>query len=120
MKLTDVFPSDSLKAADLQGREVTVTIGGWELKEFDDGRKLILKFLESDKTLVCNKTNANTIADLYGNDTDHWTGNKITLFPAQTDFQGKQVPCIRVKIAPAPVAVVAPAVQAEGDQDIPF
>ena len=104
MDLNDVFTGASLKAQDLKGQEVTVTIAKYEVVDFDDGKKLVLSFQESDRTLICNKTNGSTIGDLHGTNLDAWMGKKITLFPTQTDFGGKQVPCIRVKLAPPPAA----------------
>jgi hypothetical protein len=53
---------------------------------------------------VLNKTNADVIAYTFGDDTDHWVGRKIVLFATRTQFQGKLVPCVRVRvpnIAPA-------------------
>jgi len=104
MDLNEIFTSNSLKAQDLKGREVTVTVSGYEAVDFDDGKKLVLSFQESDRTLVCNKTNGSTIGGLYGTNLDNWIGKKITLFPTQTDFAGKQVPCIRVKLTAPPAA----------------
>ena len=102
MDVGDIFSGSSLKASDLQGRDVTVTVKGFEIKEFDDGKKLSLSFMESDKELICNKTNANTIAGLYGGAIEGWVGKRITLFPTQTDYAGQQVACIRVKLNPPP------------------
>ena len=118
MDLNDVFTSASLKASDLKGREVEVAIERYEIKDFDDGNKIVLHFVGAEKTLICNKTNANTIADMHGTDIDGWVGKKITLFPTQTDFNGKQVPCIRVKIGgPAPPAT---DVNATDENAVPF
>lgn len=108
MDINDVFSGTSLKASDLQGREVTVTITAYEVVDFDEGKKLSLSFKESEKRLICNKTNGNTIAGLYGTDLDKWIGKPITIFQSQTDYGGKQVPCIRVKLQPP-----APAEPAE-------
>jgi len=44
-----IYTSDTLKAADLQGREHTVTIASVESKEFDNGIKLVLKFVGAKK-----------------------------------------------------------------------
>ena len=100
MDLNDVYTGQSLKAQDLKGKEVTVTIDKWEVVEFDESKKIVLGFKESERTLVCNKTNGSTIGDLHGTNLDGWVGKQITLIPAQTDWAGKQVPCIRVKLAP--------------------
>jgi hypothetical protein len=97
MRVSDAFPSNYLKATDLQGRAVTVKIDRTEMEKIGDDRKLILYFIGKDKGMVLNKTNANNIAYIYGDDTDMWHGNEITLFEAMVDFQGKTVPAIRIR-----------------------
>jgi hypothetical protein len=97
MRVSDAFPSNYLKASDLQGRNVTVKIDRTEFEKIGDDRKLILYFVGKEKGMVLNKTNANNIAYIYGDDTDLWHGNEITLFEAMVDFQGKTVPAIRVR-----------------------
>ena len=109
MDIGTVFSGDSLKAADLQGKEPTVVVSHVQMKEFDDGNKLVLSFEGKKKTLVCNKTNANRIAFMYGNETNAWIGKPITLYEEMVDFQGKLTPAIRVRAirqpaAPAPIA----------------
>jgi hypothetical protein len=47
--------------------------------------------------LLLNKTNAKTIARLYGNNPSAWTGKLITLFPATTSVGGEDVDCIRIR-----------------------
>lgn len=95
--INEAFPSNYLKAADLQGRQVTVTMDRAEYEKIGDDRKLILFFKGKEKGMVLNKTNANNIAALYGPDTDDWNGEEIVLFEAMVDFQGKTVPAIRVR-----------------------
>lgn len=106
MKVNDVYQSTSsyLKAEDLpKGTRVGVVIAGCELHEFsqDDGskqKKMVLTFEGKEKKLTLNVTNARMIAaNLGSDDTDAWIGKRIELYASQTDFGGKQVPCIRVK-----------------------
>lgn len=128
MEISTVFGGDSLKAADLQGTEPTVTIASVQKKEFDDGDKLVISFVGRTKTLVCNKTNANRIAHVHGTNTDGWIGKEITLFTDLVDFQGRTVEAIRIrppakKAAPVNVGARAggdPRSDADMDQDIPF
>lgn len=94
--------SDSLKAEDLDGSDVILTIASVEVKEFsdDDGkssRKPVIHFEETDKTFVSNKTNSLMIAEHHGEDLDLWEGKQITLYPTKTDFGGKMVDCIRIR-----------------------
>lgn len=95
--INEAFPSNYLKAADLQGRQVTVTMDRAEYEKIGDDRKLILFFKGKEKGMVLNKTNANNIGALYGPNTDDWNGEEIVLFEAMVDFQGKTVPAIRVR-----------------------
>jgi len=130
----DVFPSNWIKAGDLKGREVKVVIARIAVEEVGSEPKPVVYFQGKDKGLVLNKTNANTIADMYGPETDGWIGRPIVIFPTQTDFQGRQVAAIRVQLmtpneismaAQAPAEDPRPPVPATGpvddlDDDIPF
>ena len=127
MKIGEAFPSRWLKAADLQGKKVNVTIESVGFENIgDDGDKLVAYLKNSKKGLVLNVTNANMITEICGTDeTDDWTGKRICLFPTRVDFQGRRVDAIRVDFPtndngrqqpepkPAPAAVL-------GDDDIPF
>lgn len=97
MKLNDVFPSNYLKASDLNGREVTVTISKFSLEKLGDEQKLVLYFAGKEKGLVCNRTNADRVAFYFGDDLDHWIGKSITLGTELVSFQGKTNEAIRVK-----------------------
>jgi len=102
MHIDQAFPSNFIKASDLQGREVSVVISGADVEKIGNGndQKLVLKFKGKSKGMICNRTNANRIAYSYGNDTDGWIGKEIILFPDMVDFQGRMVEAVRVK-APA-------------------
>lgn len=104
MKISETFPSRYLKADDLQGRDVRVTMGNVELEKLGTDMKPVLYFKGKEKGLCLNKTNSNTIADAYGDDTNDWFGQEIIMFSVMTDYQGKVGPAIRVKVPPrAPV-----------------
>lgn len=47
--------------------------------------------------LPLNRTNALEIADLHGDETDDWIGKRINVFKDKTMYQGRPVPCIRVR-----------------------
>lgn len=74
------------------GGELTA-IGGRKSK------KPIVHFMEDVKPLICNKTNGKTIANLYGNMVEGWTGKRITLCVSTTRSPdgGGDVQCIRVR-----------------------
>lgn len=103
-----MFDRDYIGAWDLP-RDATVTIVKVEPRKLKSQRgentKPILFFDGKDKAMVCNKTNAKTIAGLYGNDTRKWIGQKITLYATTTSAGGETVECIRVRpTAPKPSA----------------
>lgn len=101
MKISEEFPSKYLKAADLQGREVRVTIGNVEREKMGDDTKPVVYFKGKEKGVVLNKTNSNVIADAYGDDTDDWFGQDVILLSVMTDYAGKATPAIRVRIPTA-------------------
>ena len=125
-KLNQVFGGDYLKAEDLQGKSVPVIIESVDVKDFDDGKKLIITFEGKDKTLVCNKTNASILEETLGSsDTDDWIGKRAVLITKKVEFQGKLVPAIRFSLEPnaAPVKQAPPTepVLPEDDgSEIPF
>jgi hypothetical protein len=107
-----LFPKQYLCAADLRGRDVTLTISRLVQEDLrtdkGDEAKWIIYFAEMEerhrrdskqmmKKLVLNVTNARSIAKLHGNETDDWIGKKITLFPTKTAAFGEQVDCLRIR-----------------------
>lgn len=115
MRVSDAFPSEYIRAADLRDRNVTVMISHVQMKDIGDDHKPVLFFQGKDKGLVLNKTNSNSIAAAFGDEMDDWQGKEIVLCPAMTDYQGKSVPCIRVRPARA-ADKPKPALKAVGQQ----
>jgi len=110
MRISTSFPSEYLRAADLQGREITVLIDRVEIRDLGGDPKPVLFFEGKSRGLVLNKTNGNVIADVYGDETDDWTGKPVVLYEALVDFQGRRVPAIRVRVPRRPdVAAPPPA-----------
>jgi hypothetical protein len=104
MKISEIFQSKYLKAGDLpeEGSQV-VTIEKIGLEEIgkDKETKIVLYFEELQPALICNKTNARTIARLMGSeDLDDWVGKTIRLYRTEVDFQGDMVEAIRVRSKP--------------------
>lgn len=100
-KMNAMFPSKFLAAADLEEQERTYTVSGIDTEIVGQGdeseSKWVLYFTEADKGLVLNKTNASSISNALGDDTDYWIGRQIVLYPTEVAFSGKMVACIRVK-----------------------
>lgn len=83
-----------LRAADLDEGDVVTTVTGSTTKDFDDGERIIMA--TEFGSVVLNKTNLKRIAGAYGSDTERWVGRSVKLCKEETNFAGKQVPCIRV------------------------
>ena len=121
MKTSDAFPSKFLKADDLQGKSVVVTIASYEMENLSDGeRKPALYFRGKTKGMILNRTNSNAIEfDCgYGPEMDTWIGKQICVFSAMVDFKGDRVPALRVR----PVTKVTreeppPVTVYEGNED---
>lgn len=139
MRVSEAFPSNYVKAADLNGKAVTVVIERVTIEDIGKDRKMVVYFQGKEKGLVTNKTNANNIALLYGDDTDNWIAREVVLFSAWVDYQGKSVEAIRVRgpasdrraaapqqggAAPqqraAPPRQPVPQTSADLDDEIPF
>lgn len=102
MHVGEMLESKYLKASDLRGQRVKVTIGSVEMMQMNDGKsKPAMYFQGKKKGMLLNKTNIKTIARFYGDDTDAWLGRPLELFEAMVDFQGDTVPAIRVSVPQA-------------------
>lgn len=98
------FPGRFLKAALFEGKHVTLTIekAFMETLEGDKGKenKLILAFEGKAMQLVCNKTNAFCLKEMFSNKVASWVGKKVTFYPTETNFGPKKVDCIRIYGSP--------------------
>jgi hypothetical protein len=97
--ISDFYPTSFISHDDLKGKSRALTIAsvGSELVGQDQQRKCVIAFSGVRKRLICNKTNFSTISGFLGPDSDSWIGKTIELYPDRTFFQGKQVPCLRVR-----------------------
>lgn len=108
MKLDELYPSHWLKASDV-ARPMLATIKSVAIEELGDGEeKPVMTFLGDIKSLILNRTNSSTIAELYGDDTDLWTGKPVVLFSARVEFKGKLVDAIRVRAPKQQAAPLSP------------
>jgi hypothetical protein len=99
MHIDQCFPSTYLKPADIpQGREAVVVIERFEAVHFDDGDKPCIFFEGKTKGFLLNRTNANSLREAFGPITDNWIGGSIVIFATSTDYAGKRVPCLRVRV----------------------
>jgi hypothetical protein len=131
--INDAFPSNYLKASDLNGQQPVVTIDrvGFEAVGREKEMKPVLYFVGKEKGMVLNKTNGKNIAGLVGSfETNDWAGMRIRLYATHVEFNGETVETIRIKAAPPASNGAArqapppppPPIEQEPltDDDIPF
>jgi hypothetical protein len=114
MNIKTAFPSNYITHEDLQAQDVPVQIAGCRMEPVKqdtgpDKDKPVLYFAGHQRGLVLNVTNAMAIASLYGDETDAWRGQWITLYPTQCQFGARMVDCIRVRPFPPQHANGQPA-----------
>lgn len=118
MKLSVLYPSKYVKAADLNGKPITLTIQKLVVEKMGHGseeeRKPVLYFRGATKGLVLNRTNAMIVGALYGDETDEWVGQRITIYPTTVRAFGSMQDAIRVREeVPAVAKPAASSVQVE-------
>jgi hypothetical protein len=135
-----MFPSKYLKAHDLKGKAVVVSIASAPIETLKnpngtEERKTVLYFNGgAKKVLPLNRTNWDSVADICGENSDSWPGEKIELYPSKTELRGETVDCIRIRppgqgdlvagakkaAAPAAKKVKRPPGDDDMDDEIPF
>jgi hypothetical protein len=123
MKISAIYESKYLNAANLNEEQHRLTIENVDVEEFSEGRKLAIRFRGENKRFVLNKTNANAIKAALGDDTDAWIGKDVILFPTTaSDSHGKPVAAIRVTV-PKPsksLKILEPMAADDPDNSAPF
>ena len=97
-----MFPNDYLGAHEFLGKDVTKTVKSVAMEDLrvqggKKERRPVVTFSDAKKKLVLNKTNAKTVAKLYGTDTKGWIGNPITMYPTTCMLGRETVDCIRIR-----------------------
>jgi len=96
-----MFGAKYLGAWDLAEKDVTMTIAKVQGEELTNkggkDKRPVVYFEGTEKAFICNKTNAKTIATLYGPKVSQWVGKKITVYATKTQLGGETVDAIRVR-----------------------
>jgi hypothetical protein len=105
MRANEAFPSKYLKSSDVKDRPLIGTISHLAQEEVGKGaeaeQKHVLHFADG-KPMVLNRTNWDALEEAFG-DSDDWSGHKVRIKCARTQFQGKSVDGIRLEpITPKP------------------
>lgn len=101
-KISDAFPTKYLSAQDLNEEDEVVTIESSAMEDVGQGEdketKLVLKFEGAKKGLVLNKTNAQVLITMFGDDEDELIGKRISLWiNHDVQYGSKTVSAIRIR-----------------------
>jgi len=104
MNINEVYSSESkyLKAADLKGSVQRVTIVDAQVEKLKEDTKIVLYFAGKTKGVALNVTNARTLDDAFGPDTDNWIGAVIELFSMRVSYGDKMVDGLRIRVPRQP------------------
>ena len=104
MKFQNLFPSKYLSAVDLDSMEQPVfTVLSLRTEEIQNPegaieKKPVLRFKDTGKGLILNRTNAETIAGLYGSEVESWIGKRLFLFVEKDVLAfGKKWDVVRIR-----------------------
>ena len=107
MRINSVFKRKYLSSQDIGNKQLLLTIADTSMEPFGKESKCVVHFKEISESLPLNSTNAKTIAEFYGPETDDWIGQRIVLYVADVTFKGQPTQGIRIQ-KPKPESVVGP------------
>ena len=125
MKISQLFKSRFLRADDVaHGEEIQAVIADVREETMRDGQRKPVLYLNDERALPLNATNARAIASKLGDEADAWRGHTIIIFKSTTNHPQLDTPCLRVRVPPNRVKVVQslPQTLAEDDKEpeLPF
>lgn len=92
----EMYPGRFLKAGELLGKKVTLTIKSVDVEELegDKGKKIkgVISFRETPKQIALNRTNGVCLREMFGRKLPEWEGKRVTIFPGEWNGE----PCIRI------------------------
>lgn len=99
MNINQVYPRKYAIGQDIDGKQPTLAIRSVTLEQMGEAhdRKPVIWFTGAKKGVVLNKTMARAIADMYGPETDDWTGKYVTLYTEAVRAFGEDHLAIRVR-----------------------
>ncbi len=123
----EMFPSRFVNSALLERGPLHLTINDvtQETVNNDGEQRWALNFAEIGQLLSLNKTNASTLAGLFGADSDSWIGKRIALVRQEVEYKGARTWGVRISLeVPGPVPEVqvqeGPPDPVDPGDEIPF
>ncbi len=109
MRVAQYFAGAYFKASDLPSPRILAIRDVTQDTMRDGEVKLVMSFVGESQSLVLNKTNAFVCIDHFGDETASWKAKLVELYSTKTDFGGRLVPCIRIRIPDSQDIVAAGA-----------
>lgn len=98
MKISELYPRRFARGSDLKG-PATVTIKEITQEELHPAgrpvKKYVLWFTETPRGVILTRPLALQLAEILGDDTAIWRGQKITLYPEPMNVAGR--PCVAIR-----------------------
>ena len=96
-KISEQFPGKWLKAVDLPQDGKVVKIKGFGIEKSQQGDTLNVLYIDGEKPLILNKTNAASLAKAHGDETDDWPGKLVTAYPTTCEVGGETYDVVRLR-----------------------
>jgi hypothetical protein len=122
MNVNKMFPSRYATGADLNGKSHTLVIARIAEEEMRPQptaapvKKFVLYFKNAQKGIILSRTLTDQIAAVLGQETEEWTGKKITIYAVPLRVAGKDRLAIRAK-APIDGTTPVPPTLQEVDEE---
>lgn len=121
-RVSEMIQSKFLRKEDFDEDQVC-TIKTVKLEEIQQGgdTKWVLYFNEHAKGMVLNTTTIRVLEGAFGDDSDHWTGQRVKVYvDPNVSFQGRVVGGLRLMPPKKKPAAPPKAAEADFNDDIPF
>lgn len=105
MKISEIFPRKYATGEDLKGQPYTLTVRTVQMEEMHPQpgapaeEKPVIYFAGTQKGIILSPTLARQIQAILGDETNEWTGKRITLYPQPMTVAGKARIAIRARPA---------------------
>lgn len=105
MKISELYPRRYATGEDLKGKAFTLAVARVVLEEMHPQpgapaeRKPVIYFDGTSKGIILGPALARQIAGLLGDDTNDWTGKKVTIYPQSMTVAGTPRTAIRARAA---------------------
>lgn len=101
MNVLSIFKGEYISALELGDKKPTLTISSVKVAKLEDTNgkmkdRPVVFFSETDRGFVLCKTNALSLSAMFGEETDTWTGKKVTIYSEMVQVGPEKKAGIRI------------------------